>query len=177
MRRTKSEWRTWAGSQHTSIDHAAASAAIVSVLATRLGDDQHVLTFLPMINEVDLSSLVHSHQFVTRTPQRGRLTVHPFDAPRERHPWGYEQPVSGSPLVDPAAIDVVLVPGVVFAASGTRIGHGKGYYDTLLASCRPDVLRVGVTFDALVVDELPSEAHDVPMDAIVTETGFRRCSG
>jgi 5-formyltetrahydrofolate cyclo-ligase len=175
--RTKSEWRRWAEAQHATIDHVAASAQIVDVLHRTLGFDQHTLTFLPMSDEVDLTRLDRPHLYVTRTPTVGALTVHSFDAPRERHPWGYEQPIAAAPEIAPATLDVVLVPGVVFAVTGTRIGHGKGYYDQLLASCRTDTQRIGITFDALVVDSLPAEAHDIPMDAIVTESGLQATAG
>ena len=58
-----------------------------------------------------------------------------------------------------ATIEVVLVPGLMFARDGGRLGHGKGYYDTLLSSFQPRPYLIGVTVDRRVVDDL---AHDRP---------------
>ncbi len=169
---TKDQWRNWARGRTDDIDAPAASAYLVEHLARWLPEDSVVLTYLPMPHEPDLRALRHRHLHVTRTPDDGPLTVHSVDSPRERHRWGFEQPVASAPQIDPRSIDVVLVPGVVFDRTGGRIGHGKGYYDRLLAACRPDVSRVGIAFSVLVVDDiLPTEPHDVRMTHLATERG------
>ena len=66
-------------------------------------------------------------------------------------------------------LDLVIVPGVAFDRNGGRIGHGKGYYDKLLQNVRDDSLRVGLAFECQIVDIIPKQSHDVPMDAVVTE--------
>jgi 5-formyltetrahydrofolate cyclo-ligase len=71
-------------------------------------------------------------------------------------------------------VDVALVPGLVFDVRGTRLGFGAGFYDRLLPSLRAGIPIIGVTRDALVVPELPSEAHDVLMVYLVTESGVRQ---
>jgi 5-formyltetrahydrofolate cyclo-ligase len=89
------------------------------------------------------------------------------------------QPTTEAPTIDPAAIDVVLVPGVLFDPDGGRLGHGKGYYDRLLSPFRPRPLLIGVTLDRRVVASLPMTATDVWVDSVATESGFReaRASG
>jgi 5-formyltetrahydrofolate cyclo-ligase len=72
---------------------------------------------------------------------------------------------------DPAAVDVVIVPGVAFTPDGARLGQGGGWYDRFLAGVRPDCTSIGVGFDAQVVDMLPTEPHDVALDGVVTESG------
>lgn len=135
-----------------------------------------VLVYLSMPGELPAERVVSlcedRHRFfVTRTPPSGPLTVHGFDAPRERHIFGFEQPVPEAPEVAPRTIDIVLTPGLCFDRSGGRIGWGQGYYDRLLALVRPEALRVGVTLDRLVVDEVPMEAHDLRMSHLATERG------
>lgn len=168
---TKSEWREWAEQRRRSIDHRAASKKIVAALEAVLDKHAPTLTFLPMRGEVDLTALHHRNLFTTRTPKEGPLTVHHYGAERELHPWGFEQPSSTAAEVSSSTLRVALVPGLVFGRDGSRIGHGKGYYDQLLSSC-PDVFAIGVTFDALLVDSLPTESHDVAMDGLVTESGY-----
>jgi 5-formyltetrahydrofolate cyclo-ligase len=74
---------------------------------------------------------------------------------------------------EPAAfadLDVVLVPGVAFDEACCRLGMGGGFYDRLLPAMRPDTLRVGLAFDEQVVPTVPTEEHDVSLDAVVTPT-------
>lgn len=67
------------------------------------------------------------------------------------------------------ALDLVMVPGVAFDRSGARMGHGFGYYDKLLEHVRPDAPLVALAFECQLFDEIPTAAHDVFMDKIVTE--------
>jgi len=81
---------------------------------------------------------------------------------------------------DPTTVDVVVVPGVAFTPAGARLGQGGGWYDRFLAEVRPDCTLIGVGFDPQLVDALPTEAHDISLDIIVTESGAvdpRRPSG
>ena len=68
------------------------------------------------------------------------------------------------------AVAWVLVPGVAFDRSGQRVGYGGGYYDRLLSSLPAAVSRVAGAFDLQLVERIPAAAHDLAVDAIVTET-------
>jgi 5-formyltetrahydrofolate cyclo-ligase len=134
-----------------------------------------VLTFLAMPGEVDLGDLRNDPALtlaVTRTPRTGPLTIHALEEPLERHPFGYLQPRPDAPPIAPDGIEAVLVPGLLFARNGGRLGHGKGYYDKLLSSFDHRPYFIGVTVDRRVVDTLPMTHHDVWMDALATETGL-----
>jgi 5-formyltetrahydrofolate cyclo-ligase len=69
-----------------------------------------------------------------------------------------------------AELDLIVVPGVAFDRRGGRVGHGKGYYDKLLRRVRPDAPRVALAFECQMFPEVPTQAHDVFMNKIVTET-------
>ena len=71
-------------------------------------------------------------------------------------------------------IDLVLVPGIVFDKEGHRIGYGFGYYDKFLRKV-PKAIKIGLAFDFQVIDKIPKEMHDVPVDVIVTEEGVINC--
>lgn len=75
------------------------------------------------------------------------------------------------PIADPGSIDVVIVPGLAFTAHGHRLGQGGGWYDRFLPRLRADATIVGVGFAPQIVDELPTEPHDVRMDRVVTDVG------
>jgi 5-formyltetrahydrofolate cyclo-ligase len=72
------------------------------------------------------------------------------------------------------SIDLILVPGVVFDIHGNRIGHGKGYYDRLLNDTQ-NIPHVGLAFGFQIVDAVPVEGHDLPVDIIVTEERIIEC--
>ncbi len=63
---------------------------------------------------------------------------------------------------------LVLVPGVGFDLHGTRMGYGKGYYDRYFSRC-PLCHKIGIAHSVQLVEQLPKDPFDVPMDAIVTE--------
>jgi 5-formyltetrahydrofolate cyclo-ligase len=71
--------------------------------------------------------------------------------------------------IDVKELDLVMVPGVAFDARGARMGHGMGYYDKLLEHARPDAPLVALAFECQLFPEIPTDAHDVFMDKIITE--------
>ena len=77
-----------------------------------------------------------------------------------------QPPVDRSALPEP---DVCIVPGLAFDCRGYRLGQGGGHYDRWLAA-HPNVASVGLCLDACLSDALPTEAHDQPVDQVVTES-------
>lgn len=73
------------------------------------------------------------------------------------------------PSVAPAELDLILVPGLGFAAEGCRLGRGGGSYDRLLAQLSPTCQRIGVFFSCQELPELQVEPHDQPLDLLITE--------
>jgi 5-formyltetrahydrofolate cyclo-ligase len=173
----KAAWRRWARSRRSGV--VVDGGAVVGHLDTLLAGPRPpgwVVTYWPMAHEIDLRPLRAGPQALTRTPAAGHdLTLHPAEAPLEEHRWGFRQPVADAVVIEPGEVGVVLVPGLVFDRHGARLGHGAGYYDRLLARLRPEVWRIGVVPEALVVDRLPAEAHDIPMTHLVTEAGVIVC--
>lgn len=66
------------------------------------------------------------------------------------------------------AVDLIVVPGIVFDCAGHRIGHGMGYYDRLLSK-GITATKIGLAFELQLVKKIPAEHYDVPMDMIITE--------
>jgi 5-formyltetrahydrofolate cyclo-ligase len=81
-------------------------------------------------------------------------------------PFGILQPEDDA---EPLVPEVLFVPLVGFTAEGARLGQGGGHYDRWLAE-HPPVLAVGLAWDAQLCEALPTEPHDVPLDAVVTPT-------
>jgi len=66
-------------------------------------------------------------------------------------------------------LDVVVVPGLVFDKNGHRIGYGYGYYDRFLKNLDKNIIKIGLGFELQIVDKIPEERHDVPVDFVITE--------
>lgn len=104
--------------------------------------------FLPRVNSVDLEILPYD---------RSRLELGSFHI---------EEP-SGDDVADPDDIELVVVPAVAFDRTGRRLGRGKGFYDRFLKSSK--ATKVGVGYEFQLLDEIPAEPHDIPMDIIITQ--------
>jgi 5-formyltetrahydrofolate cyclo-ligase len=93
----------------------------------------------------------------------------------ETGPYGILEPsipAGMEPLL--SGWDIIVVPGLAFDRRGNRLGRGYGYYDRFLDSVPESVPRVGLAFADQRIPEVPVEAWDVPVHALVTEEGVIR---
>ncbi|CAL7940601.1 unnamed protein product [Xylocopa violacea] len=90
--------------------------------------------------------------------------------------WNIKQPNFDEPrenALQTGGLDLVLVPGVAFTASGKRLGHGMGYYDKFLDMCfknqqkRPHT--IAVAFNEQLWEDIPTSENDVLLDLVLTE--------
>jgi 5-formyltetrahydrofolate cyclo-ligase len=86
------------------------------------------------------------------------------------------EPEADLPKVDPSLIDVILVPGMAYDVSGTRLGRGKGYYDRFCGSLERRPVCIGVVAEKNVFSALPKDPWDLSVDALLTETSFTEVS-
>lgn len=77
--------------------------------------------------------------------------------------FGISEPESTA-LCRPEEIDFIIVPGVAFTAAGMRLGRGKGFYDKYLSQPGFRAFKAGVCYPHQVVEELPADPFDVPVD-------------
>jgi 5-formyltetrahydrofolate cyclo-ligase len=137
-----------------------------------------LMTYVTFRSEVDTRGLIAWALAASKTVAVPRVRgPRDMEAFRLRDPgqdlvcgtWDIPEPCDGLDECAPEAIDLIVIPGAVFTADGGRIGYGGGFYDTYLHTLRPDVPRIALAFELQVIDALPREAHDLPVDAIVTE--------
>ena len=137
-----------------------------------------VAVFLSLRGEPDTAELIR-HLWNTdkrvcvpaRDASEYRLAWLDEDTAIESGPFRVPQPVTPQ-WTGNTVPDLLFVPGVAFDRQGNRLGHGRGYYDRMLAPLSG--LRVGLAFDFQRIDPLPVEPHDLPMQVVVTETGSHR---
>ncbi len=90
-------------------------------------------------------------------------------APMKKGALGIAYP-DATPQVVP---QVLLIPLVGFGRAGDRLGYGGGYFDRTLAALEPQPLSIGVGFELARIETSFPQAHDVLLDAIVTESNLR----
>lgn len=104
--------------------------------------------YLPRVNGVDLEVLPY---------EESRLELGSFHI---------EEP-TGNDITNPEEIELVVVPGVAYDRKGRRLGRGKGFYDRFLKNSK--ATKIGVGYEFQLVDDLPSDPHDVAMDIVITQ--------
>ncbi|AFY32492.1 5-formyltetrahydrofolate cyclo-ligase [Calothrix sp. PCC 7507] len=86
--------------------------------------------------------------------------------------YGISEPHPHAPIIDPAEVDLILVPSVACDYQGYRLGYGGGYYDRLLSlpqwNTKP---TIGIVFDFAYLPQLPTQPWDRPLQAVYTEWG------
>ena len=93
--------------------------------------------------------------------------------PMRKNFYEIAEPLAGAEIVKPS---ILLLPMLAFDAAGYRLGYGGGYYDRTLKKLRAErkVVAIGIAYAGQEVPGLPRREHDEPLDAIVTEKGFRK---
>lgn len=83
--------------------------------------------------------------------------------------YGILEPGTDAPIVAVTNVDFVLMPGVAFDRNGNRLGYGRGYYDKLMSTANPALMRVAAGFSCQIVGSVPVGPHDKKVDCIITE--------
>ena len=172
-------WRAWAKKLRPSLPDVSAEVCkhLEGFLLNM--NPRVVLSYKAFAGEISLehlaSSLPTTKFWTTRVNANSRLSLHPVSSATIRHQLGMLEPDPSEPELEPGLVDAVLVPGLVFDRFGTRLGYGAGFYDRLLSKFRQDVILIGVTRDALLLENpLPKDDFDLPMTHLVTESGLRK---
>jgi 5-formyltetrahydrofolate cyclo-ligase len=163
----------------SAAERSAAAAAVTSALLGGLARFRTIAAFAPDETEPGHGRLPAAYtQLGARimlpvVPPSGHELGWAVDTGRlAPGRFGLLEPVG--PRLGPTAIgaaEAVVVPALAVDRSGCRLGRGGGYYDRALRHTRPDAVLVAVVFDDEFVPELPAEAHDHRVTAVVTPAG------
>lgn len=85
----------------------------------------------------------------------------------EKNKWNIPEPVDGI-SIEVDQIDVIFVPLLAFDNFGHRVGYGKGFYDKFLEQCRPETIKIGLSFFESLNKIDDTFENDVPLDFCVT---------
>ncbi|MBP0592901.1 5-formyltetrahydrofolate cyclo-ligase [Paraburkholderia sp. LEh10] len=168
--------------------HAARDQAGNDALSRRVLDalkryaPQSVGLYWPLSGEFDIRAAI-AVWLAPGTARRASLPVITGrDQPLEFHVWTPDMPMQlgAHRIHEPTSGEVILpdllfVPCVGFDEDGYRLGYGGGYYDRTLATFRAAgkvPITVGVAYEACRTEALQREAHDIPLDAIITDAAW-----
>jgi len=102
--------------------------------------------------------------------------IRDLKGPWDRHPYGMAEPFPDRPAVDPVCFRreeiLVITPGLAFDRRRFRLGRGGGFYDTYLGRFPEGLTLVAPAFTCQIVDTVPAEAHDRPLDRVVFPGGI-----
>ena len=113
------------------------------------GKDKNVV-----LSKSDFEELSMTHYLLT-----DNLVIKPNE-------WGIPEPQNGL-QVDPKQLDVVFIPLLAYDETGNRLGYGKGFYDRFLADCRPNILKIGLSyFDP--EKAIPHNVNDIQLSHCIT---------
>jgi 5-formyltetrahydrofolate cyclo-ligase len=84
-----------------------------------------------------------------------------------KNKWEIPEPERGIPIA-PSMLDVVFVPLLGYDTFGNRVGYGKGFYDDFLKSCKPNILKIGLSFFKPIRKIQGIRPEDIPLDYCVT---------
>ena len=173
----KAELRVWARRRRAELSNAASEICAHLETLIRQLEPSVVLSYRAFRDEPNLEELVARLPDVTFLTTRANadsvLSLHPFETATIPNRHGILEPHRQASQLEPDAVELALVPGLLFTRSGDRLGYGGGFYDRLLPTLRCPL--VGVTRDALIVESLPLEDWDVRMNWLCTESGVQRC--
>ena len=93
-----------------------------------------------------------------------------FDGETSEGIFGFAE--AAGPTVAPLNVDLAIIPALAVDQTGQRLGKGKGYYDRALLHFEPRPKIVAVVFDEELVERVPVEPHDHPVDAVVTPSSM-----
>jgi 5-formyltetrahydrofolate cyclo-ligase len=164
----------------------ARRSALITAQLLRLPELEQARTvalFYPLIyrGEVDLRPLDGELR------QRGIAVYYPFMRPSAGGAYttgfglsleltelaergrGFLEPAPDAAAAARGELDLVVVPALAADGSGYRLGYGSGFYDATLTDVAPPARTVVVLYDFQLLAEIPSEAHDVRCDLVVTD--------
>lgn len=145
-----------------------------------------------IMSYVSINKEIFTHHFIKNSIKNGKKIYIPVTRPStkklalfrvidfehdlEKGYWGLFQPKKET--FRPQSyklLDLILVPGLAFTKEGHRLGYGGGYYDAFLSSLTKPVPTLAIAFEFQILEALPIQSHDVPVDYILTQEKLIHC--
>ena len=149
------------------------SNRIVEQLLPYLKEKKCVGIYMPLLEEVDVSSLLFIYDSLGVPKVRNKEDMDFFliqSALEVKEGVFHVLEPTTNIWIDPKDFEVIIVPMVGFDRNKHRIGYGKGYYDRYLKQTK--ALKIGVAFECQSIDKIDIDENDIKMDMIITESNI-----
>lgn len=146
---------------------------------------ENIFIYISYDSEIDTSEIIDKafkdgkKIYVPRTEFETRLMdaveITSFDN-LIKSSYGILEPSIEDSHINPNELDLIVVPGVAFDRNGGRMGYGAGFYDRYFKKINKDnikrIVKLALAYDFQVLEEVPMNVQDVPVDFIITEKEF-----
>lgn len=144
-----------------------------------------ILAYMALNDEVNLSTViknaiqnkksVYIPKVISQTSEMDFYQIF-SDEQTQKGSFGIQEPNSQNKKFETKNYDdsiLILIPGRAFSKKGERLGRGKSYYDNFLSNLdAKKVIFAAVCFDCQILEEIPTEPHDIKMDFIFSESYY-----
>lgn len=142
-----------------------------------------ILAYMSLNDEVNLSTViknaiqnkksVYIPKVISQTSKMDFYQIF-SEEQTQKGSFGIQEPNSQNKKFETKNYDdsiLILIPGRAFSKKGERLGRGKSYYDNFLSNLdAKKVIFAAVCFDCQILEEIPTEPHDIKMDFIFSES-------
>ena len=140
----------------------------ISIL-NELIENKIVCTYIPTKIEVNINNEISGYKdLITTYLVSNNIDLCLYKEPFIKNDLNILEPEKP---IKTKKVDVFIIPGMAFTTSGKRLGRGGGYYDNLL-SMYPNTLKIGLTFNERIIQDIPIENHDISMDYVFTNDNY-----
>lgn len=134
---------------------------------------QNILFYVNLPQEVAtleiLEKFIHEKNIILPRMEGNKLILHHVKNLQHLKKGNLKilEPITTLAVVDPSTVELAFIPGLAFDQEKNRLGYGKGFYDQLLPALK--CLQIGLAYECQIVEDIPREAHDHPLNMIITE--------
>ena len=182
---TKKELRAEVRSRLNELTYAYKSESSKKISELVLLTDEYknadsIFIYSSSVNEPDTSAVIErafadgKRVYVPKCISRGIMVPVRIDRDTqyEQGYMGIREPVFYDEGISLSEIDLSVIPCMSAATDGSRLGHGAGFYDIFLS--KTGTYKLCLCFRELLCERIPTDAHDIKMDCIITENGIFR---
>ena len=128
-----------------------------------------VCTYIPLKFEIDINNELKGYkELLTTYLDEDKIKICKYESPFIKNKLNVLEPKN--PLIA-KNVEVILTPGLAFTINGKRLGRGGGYYDKLFSKY-PDTLKIGLTSNERLLQDIPIEEHDFFMNYVFTNDKY-----
>lgn len=141
---------------------------------------ENILAYMSINNEVELKGVIDNalksgkKVYIPKVVSKTEMKFYQYDGSFSEGSFGILEPEKCNEetlyTYKEKSNTLVIIPGVAFDKNRNRLGYGGGFYDSFLGGLKSTgISKVAVAYELQIVDEVPSEQHDLKPDTIITE--------